>query len=186
MTTALIVGRAKSVWDEIAAAKALGPIDFVLVTGPIAVNYPDEIDAWVWFHTELFKDYAERRARNGFPPAKSYWGSRFNGRTRPNTGVPVKYSSWNGGGASGLIATMIALDEYKVDRVLLAGIPMTADGGQYDSSKPWTEANKHRHAWETALPRLKGRVRSFSGWTLQLLDGVAPTAEWMQEEYAAA
>lgn len=186
MTTALILGRAVTVWEEVAAAKALVDFDYVLVTGPVAVDYPDEIDAWVWFHTELFEDFAKRRARKGYLPVKSYWGSKFRGRVRPRGSIDVQYTSWGGGGSSGLLATMIALDHFKVDRVALAGIPMAALGGQYDSVKKWTEAVKHHPAWETALPKLQGRVRSFSGWTLEHLGGKPPTREWLQEAYIAA
>jgi len=187
MTTALIMGRAKSVWDEVKAAQALTTFDYTLVTGPIGVDYPGEIDCWVWFHTELFEDFARRRSKKGHPPAKSYWGSKFRGRVRPHGIIPVKYSSWGGGGSSGLIAVMVALDELvpAADRVVLAGIPLTIEGGQYDSDKVWHEATKHRHSWDLALPKLMGRVRSFSGWTLKLLGDQPPTADWLREQHLA-
>lgn len=184
-----MVGRATTVWDEIAAAKALGPIDTVLVTGPIAVDYPDDIDCWVWFHTDLFAHFAQKRAAKGYSPAKSYWGIRYNGgrsKARVGTGANVQFIDWNEGGSSGLAAIIIAMRKYGAERVMLAGVPMTIDGGQYDTSKPWGEAEKHRHAWTKNISLLQGRVRSFSGWTLQLLDGVAPTAEWLQEPQNAA
>lgn len=183
MTTALVVGRATTVWDDIAAAKQLGKIDLVLVTGPIAVEYPEEIDAWVWFHTELFEDYALRRARKGFPPAKSYWGAGYSGMIR-STNRDVRYSKWNGGGSSGLVAVMIALDEYKADKVVLAGIPMSAEGGQYDSSKLWHEAKAHRPSWSKSISRLRDKVKSFNGWTGDLLG--TPTSAWLNDIHAIA
>lgn len=180
MTTALIIGRGKGLWEEISAAQALTNFDFTLAVGPIAVDYPGKIDAWVWFHTEQFEDCALRRAKKGFPPVKEYWSVKYAGRVRSKGETNISFLSWNGGGASGLVATVIALREFKADRVALAGIPMTKDGGQYDSKKPWAEAEKHRAAWTKNLPMLIGKVRSFSGWTLELLGGEPPTAEWLQ------
>lgn len=184
MKTALVVGRAKSVWDEVSAARALGKIDYVLVTGPIAVDFPGPVDAWVWFHTELFPDYAAKRAKAGHPPVRTYWGPSYRGKIYAKTiaTIPLSYTRWDRGGSSGMIATQIALNDFGSGRVILAGVPMTADGGQYDSSKKWDEAVKHQHAWQTALPQLQGKVRSFSGWTLDLLGGQVPTTEWLRGE----
>ena len=182
MKTALILGRAKGLFEEIAAAQAMVKFDYVLATGPMVVDYPGEVDCWVWFHTELFKDIAERRARNGHPPVKSYWSVKYKGHVRGGHALHVNYLDWNGGGASGLVATLIALRELKVDRVALAGIPMTPEGGQYDSNKIWKEAKVHRQAWINILPELIGKVRSFSGWTLDLLEDKPPTAAWLRGE----
>jgi hypothetical protein len=181
MTTALVLGRAESVWEEVAAAKALGPIDFVLVTGPIGVDYPDAVDCWVWFHEELFQEMALRRAAKGYLPAKSYWSVKYRGKGRgPGfAGIPVSYLDWNEGGSSGMVAVMIALRHLEVDRVMLAGVPMTVDGGRYDDHQDWKEALAHQPSWENSLPLLMGKVRSFSGWTRELLGGEPPTAEWL-------
>src|SRR4051812_49433748 len=101
MKTALVFGRAKTVWDEIATAKELCNFDYVLGVGPTAAEYPGELDYWVWFHTELFATVAARRAKNGFAPAKAYWSVRYKGRARATHDMNVKFIDWNGGGASG-------------------------------------------------------------------------------------
>ena len=177
MKTALIIGRGKGVWEEVAAAKKLCKMfNYVMAVGPIAVDYPGEIDCWVWFHTELFADFAERRAKKGYPPVRSYWSCVRRGPAYMN-GPPVQLIKYTAGGSSGLVAGMIALRELEVERAILAGCPMTADGGQYDTPQPWAEANKHRQPWIDQLPEIKDRIRSMSGWTQELLG--APTKKWL-------
>lgn len=183
MKRALIFGRAQGIWDEVRAAQAMASFDRTIGVGPSVLDYPGEVTDWVWFHTELFEDIGLRRVRRGFPPIQNYWSIKHGGKTRIGTAndVPIKYIDWTGGGASGLIACVIALRELQMDRVVLCGIPMTAEGGQYDSIKTWKEATKHQHAWVENKGMLLGRVRSFSGWTLQLLEGKTPTKEWLAD-----
>lgn len=183
MTCALVLGRAEGVLEDAEKAKALAKIDYVLATGPVACDYPGEIDAWVWYHSELFADRAAKRARNGYPPVKSYWTLKPRGGVgRTSTpGVELNYIDWQKGGSSGLIAVIIALEIYKANRVALAGVPMDSEGGRYDDHKLWPEALRHRAAWTMNLTMLKGRVRSFTGWTREILGGEPPTAEWMSE-----
>ena len=182
MTTALILGRGEDVFKEAEAAHALGKIDFTIATGPIAVDYAD-VDYWLWFHAELFPDFALRREKKGHPPVKEYWSVPYKGRGRPAPGFNVQYFDWTHGGSSGLVAVGLALKEKKADCVILAGIPMTAEGGRYDDKKQWTEAVHHRVGWWNTLQMTRGKVKSFSGWTKELLG--EPTAEWMKASVAA-
>lgn len=179
MTTALVIGRARGVWEEIAVAQALTTFDHVLAVGPIAVDYPGPIDCWVWFHTEFFPEYAERRAKKGFVPAHSYWSVKYKGRERGKEINNVHYLDWDEGGSSGLVAVMIALNKLRDDHVVLAGIPMTVEGGQYDSDKLWNDALPQQLSWTKNLPHLEGKVKSFSGWTNTLLG--TPTVNWLNE-----
>lgn len=181
MTTALVLGRSASVFEEAKAAHELGPIDFTIATGPIAVDYAD-VDYWLWFHAELFSDFSERRTHKGYPPVKEYWSIKYRGQGR-SLYSNICYFDWPHGGSSGLAAIAMALKEKKADRVILAGIPMTADGGRYDDKKAWLEATHHRPAWVMHLPMLINRVKSFSGWTRELLG--APTSEWLKVNVAA-
>ena len=182
MTTALILGRGDDVFKEAEAAHKLAKIDFTIATGPIAVDYRD-VDYWLWFHAELFPEFSVRRANKGHPPVKEYWSVPYKGRGRQAPGIPVKYFEWPHGGSSGLVAVGLALLEKEADRVMLAGIPMTAEGGRYDDKKPWTEAAAHRIGWDRTLNITQGKVKSFSGWTKELLG--EPTAEWLGLNVAA-
>jgi hypothetical protein len=187
MTCALILGRAEGVLADAEAIKSMVKVDFLVAVGPVAMDYPGEVDCWVWWHTELFSDRAARRARNGYPPVKAYWGIKYKGRGRDyDKEINVNYYEWNEGGSSGLAAAMIALDVLKADRVALVGIPMDPDGGRYDDHKPWPEAIVQRHSWVKHLSTLQGRVRSYSGWTKELLGGEPPTADWLNEVEAKA
>src|ERR1044072_7898190 len=180
MKTALGLGRANQVFAEGEAAMKLGPIDYVLAGRAIAVDF-ERVDIWCWFHAELFPDFAERRAKKGFAPVKEYWTTTYHGRGRgPVKGMDIKSIEWNMGGSSGMVATFIALDKLHCGRVMLAGIPMTPEGGRYDDGKPWPEALVQRGAWITHLEHMLGRVRSFSGWTLETLEGKPPTTEWLR------
>lgn len=174
----LIFGRARGVWDEIVSACALGKFDHVMAVGSVGIDYPHAIDSWVTFHFEQFPLWLVKRQNKGYPPAKLYWSSYFKSRGRQPTITPaVKFVTCEGG-SSGLIGVMAALDELAATRVVLAGIPMDADFGQYDTKVPWKEAVKHRVAWEKSLPKLQEHVKSMSGWTASLLG--TPTPDWLE------
>lgn len=188
MKRAVVFGRANGVWSELAEAQKLCEFDYVVGVGSAGVNYPGFMHAWVSFHDDLFPLWVEKRQEKGYPPAESYWSYL----PKPSVVVkrhklPVPVQRIKGeGGSSGLIATLTALEGLKADLVVLAGIPMHPDHGQYDDdgAKPWREAVKHRKAWETAMPRLLGRVKSMSGWTQQVLG--APTKEWLEGHHVDA
>lgn len=189
MTTALVVGRANGVWDEIAAAKALvpgGKFDITLVTGPVVVDYPDEVDCWVWFHTELFEHYAKKRAEKGYSPIRTFWAPNYRGRPRGNPSCfDVRLINVEGG-SSGYTAVRVALDKLHASHVVLAGCPMTSEGGKYDKDKSekWEEAVAQRYAWERDKALIIGRVKSMSGWTQEFLG--APTREWFDQQVILA
>lgn len=175
---ALVFGRAVGVWDEVKAAKRLCNFDLVIAVGSAGVDYPTHIDHWVTFHVDLFRHWCELRAKAGRSRVESFWTANYRGSPlHPNYNWPLKRVDCNGG-SSGLIGTMVGLKLAK--RVVIAGIPMDPNRNQYDKNAPWTEAMKHRKAWETYLPQLKDRVRSMSGWTQTLLG--APPEEWFHVE----
>jgi hypothetical protein len=177
--SALVFGRAVGVWDEVGAARALGHFDVVIGIGSAVLDFPEPIDAWVSYHHLFFPDWYAKRATKGHPPAKSYWSSRHKASPRmmhPAPGFNVKFVEQEGG-SSGLIAVIVALKGFLVDRVVLAGVPMSVSP-QYDTGKVWTEAKHHRKPWLTAFPKLLGRVKSMSGWTQDLLG--TPSANWLK------
>lgn len=176
MTSAFIVGRAKNVWNEVSKAREeFGPFDHVVVIGSTGVDFTGDFDHWVSFHVDLFPSWKISRARRGFKTDQTLWTCRQQGRRNSPKYADVKIVDCEGG-SSGLIAVMVALIELKCDKVILAGIPMDAKAGQYDTNAVWREAIKHRTAWEQNVGRLAGAVKSMSGWTQELLG--APTKEW--------
>jgi hypothetical protein len=75
---------------------------------------------------------------------------------------------------------MVALEGLSINKVVLAGIPMTNAAGHYDETGDWNEAHKYQREWKEKVKVLEGRVKSMSGWTQELLG--APTLEWLLEE----
>ena len=186
MTALVVFGRAQGVWDELVLAQQTFKFDGVIGVGSASVDYPGELLAIVSFHAEVLSHWAEQRARRGYPAAKHYVSSLYKGqatRRGQSRVLPVQYVTCEGG-SSGLIASVAAVELFKADHVVLAGIPMDADRNQYDKNAPWKEAMMHRKGWENAYPRIKDHVRSMSGWTSQFLG--TPTAAWMKEANRAA
>ncbi len=176
----LVIGRARGVWEEVAALQALAAFDATIVVGQAAIDYPGRIDHWVSFHADLFDMWAEKRAHRGFSEPVQRWATIYRGRPQRGADAPGVRRVRCDGGSSGMVGTVVALDELGADRVALAGIPLDADRGHYDQDEAWVEAERYREAWVEAAPRLMGRVRSMSGWTMSLLGGAPPTREWLE------
>jgi hypothetical protein len=186
MKRLLVFGRAQGVWDEVSAAQQLCSFDGVIGVGSTAMAYPGPLTALVSFHAELFTFWAEQRAKQGFPPAEAYVSSMYKGGTTrrgQNPKFRVQFVSCDGG-SSGLIAAVAAVELFKANQVVLAGIPMVASRGQVDTGAVWREAMMHRLGWQNNLARIKDHVRSMSGWTQELLG--APTPDWLGVTRAAA
>lgn len=85
---------------------------------------------------------------------------------------------WDGqrnGGSSGFFATKVAFDD-GATHIVLAGIPMTQDGGHIIRPGPW-DAGSYQETWRLIAHRFCGRVRSMGGWTASLFG--KPTPEWL-------
>jgi len=80
-------------------------------------------------------------------------------------------------GSSGLFALKVALTDLGFDCALLCGIPMAPVTGHFFDAAPWTGAGAHQLGWKQALPAIRDRARSMSGWTQHLLG--APTTDWL-------
>jgi len=89
-------------------------------------------------------------------------------------------SKWRGD--SGLYAVQIALQELGFAGVILAGCPIDASGGTLcphsEMAEP-TKADRFKPAWVKALPEIRERTRSMSGWTRDLLG--APCQHWIAQ-----
>lgn len=190
MRRAVIVGRAAGALDEYRAACALCDFDDVIVVGKMGEVFPDRIDHWVTFHTLLFDQWARLRAAAGHPPAGCFWGAIFKGVRLGESGTsvaPLRYAPCLGGSSGFLALKGVALDALGVDRVVLAGVPMTAEGHHYEGNITdherakgiWDEADKYWTTWESNLDALAPRVRSMSGRTREAFG--PPTEEWLHD-----
>lgn len=182
MTPALLLGGAKSLWDDLAQLEEL-----VGGTWPhtvFAINdsgwaYPHRIHYWVSLHQEKMPGWMERRRESGFPmDGIEVWGGSW--VTKQDDSklswvdhiLPVRLV-----GSSGFHAVEIAL-HLGHTRVVIAGMPMDF-GPHFDRPGPWDSAMFHRPAWEQSAEHWQNLVRSLSGWTAELLG--RPDREWLEK-----
>lgn len=176
MTRALVIGCAQGVFYEAEKALLAVPFDHIIAVNNIGCDYPGEIDSWATYHANRFEGWINKRQEKGYQPAKHYWTSTF-GRKECQYELKLKPTQLKlQGGSSGLLGVYVA-DCIGAQEIVLAGIPMDAAAGHYDSDKPWNEANQHRPHWLAMPAELKAKVRSMSGWTREIFG--AP--EWYVE-----
>jgi hypothetical protein len=170
---AIVLGGATSVWSELAAARQLAPEHIVIGTNHAARDFDGPLHSFVSMHAEILgKWIAERRAK-GFSDALNLWSAEHRGG---GADIHNLKRIRNVGGSSGLLAVRVAI-EIGADKIILCGVPMCQNGRHYDRSMKWQEAAQYLPAWHTQLPRLKDKVRSFSGETFKMFG--APTREWL-------
>jgi hypothetical protein len=165
---ALVFGRAEGVWGEIEEAKRLYAFDLTVAVGSAGVDYPGHIDCWVTYHANKFPQWVQKRETRKRPAAGALWTARSGLRYKPT--LHVNKVDGCEGADSGLIGVVVAMRMAR--KVVLAGIPMDPERGQYDSpGSYWDEGLRHRDTWLKFLPEMRGRVTSMSGWTKEILNG---------------
>ena len=177
--TALVLGGAECVWDDVDALEALmgGPWpgavfvcnDMAYKQGHNGRRWEAPVHHWCTLHAEKLQAWKGMRKQAGLRPIPETWSSvrrtvvknHFKGFTR---------------GSSGLYTASVALLACHHPRVVACGLPMDASMNTF-SGKDWTSCNRYRRGWQAEHAKLKGRVRSFSGWTARTF-GV-PTVDWI-------
>jgi hypothetical protein len=179
--TALVIGCAEGVWDEVKAAFSLCSFDAIYCVKLAGVHYPDKFDVWATLHPEFMDDYERQRAERGYPngyeivaPLSGEVGEHGK-KGRIARRVSYRWPGMNASASSGIYGAKIAQDD-GAGRIVLAGIPMSEDK-HFSRGKPWTQRNSFLPGFELALPYLLGSVRSMSGMTRERLG--APTREWL-------
>jgi hypothetical protein len=175
--TALVLGSAETLGADKAAALELFEPNLIIACNHAARDEPGRVDHWVTMHPDLFVMWLAVRRQNGFPDPGQFWHARH--RPVPKGIESRAIESW--GGSSGMLCVAVAV-ELGVERVVLAGVPMLKTARHYDDRRHWEEARGYWPAWERYAPRIRGRVKSMSGWTRDLLD--APTGEWLDGDRA--
>lgn len=170
----MILGGASCVWTDAANALLLGKFDLIIAINDIGTRWSDAIDTWCTLHPDKMAGWRADRKRVGYPNAGHHVGHI------PAEGIDegreYRFSGQPSSGSSGLFAVKIAMDE-GCDRIVLAGVPMAAEQGHHDSGKAWDECPAYLPAWQWALPILRNKVKSLSGWTAKTLG--RPDAEWL-------
>lgn len=180
MRAALVLGGAGCLWDDVEAALELGEYQGVVACNDAGAAWPGELDAFATLHAEKAPFWIENRVRAGHPFPKAVLGYDGAGRALPAcmTGLTAwRFEGQTLTGSSGLFALKVALVDLGFDRAVLCGIPLEAGPGHFFDAAAWRAAVSYRSGWQEALPQIKHRARSMSGWTKGLLG--APDTEWL-------
>lgn len=177
MKRCLILGDAASVYEDAQKAFELFTPDAIIATNNIGIHWQGHVDIICSLHPGPCADWVgvsaaiEQRVKAGRNRPET-WGHQCRG------GIENRTSDW--GGSTGLLAVKIALEK-SFDRIVLAGIPMMQEGAHfYSRHRKWAGCNKFRRAWTRRIAWLRPRVKSMSGWTMELLG--PPTVEWINAE----
>jgi hypothetical protein len=180
---ALVLGGAATVWSDARAAMEMGEFHGAVACNDASAAWPGELDAAVSLHAEKFGVWMERRARSGFAPPAQVIGhdtARTSVLRMPACVTGYTSHLFEGQketGSSGLFALKVALIDLGFDRAVLCGVPMNEVSAHFFDEAPWGGALSHRRGWHEALTVIKGRARSMSGWTKDLLG--PPDAAWL-------
>ena len=176
---AVVVGGADCVLAEYVRAEKLceeAGIGFVtLVINDMIAEFQDRIDHAVTVHPDAkLPLWLDERQRNCLPAPANVWAHRAGNR------VTRVCPQWGSGasGSSGLLAVKIALLELGCDRVILCGVPMTAEANHYKRLKRWDAVDNFRTEWQARQSELALYVRSWSGWTAELFG--MPTLDFVK------
>lgn len=134
----LVIGCAAGVWDDIKAAQALGSFDAVYCVKQMGIHYPKKFYVWVTLHPEAMDVYEIERKALGHPggyqivaPPPSELGTHGK---KGNIARRVSYlwpdAVTNGSASSGIYGAKVALED-GFSKIVLAGIPMTPEGGHF-------------------------------------------------------
>lgn len=196
MKSALVIGCSANVWDDVETAMRLGVMyNAIYCVKQIGIYYPGKFDVWATLHPEAMDAYeAERHAKglpNGYEIVAPPKGElSVDHACKGNIARRVSYL-WPGAGSnasasSGIYGAKVALAD-GFERIVLAGIPMTPEGGHFLPESKNTQGQKRGKVWSghsafvcgmnDSLPRLKGKVKSMSGYTKQVLG--EPTQKWL-------
>jgi hypothetical protein len=186
---ALALGSAKCVLDDVARFAEIANADGAVACNEMIARWPGRLDAAVTLHPEKMSNWLATRQCAGFPaPDRIVISDRYKDWFRhagigsglgfaPDIVTEAKVPGQRNAGSSGLFVVKVALIDLGFDRVVCCGIPMTLMGHVDDPLTPWNGAPRHQGGWFEARSFLKGKARSMSGWTGELLG--APDRKWV-------
>lgn len=183
MRVALVLGSASTLWDDVRAASELGAFHGGVAANDAGVAWPWPLDGWVTYHPEFLGRFTLQRTERGLPDHRRIF-------IHPS-GVAVKkgdaefevvesfFPGQTASGSSTLFALKVALVDLGFDRAVICGAPLDGSGGHLRPDQGvWHSSDAYQVGWREALPHIRGRARSMSGFTKALLG--APTPEWME------
>lgn len=173
--TALVVGDAACVDADVEAALALFEPDAVAATNNMIIRWPQRLDYAVTLHPDACPNWvgiqkAIRQRREAGLNTPETWAHKA------HPGVDRFTKDWRG--STGLLAVKV-LREEGFERIVLAGVPMSASEAHFYSSERWRTANAYHKGWLDHRSELSPYIRSMSGWTRTMF-GEA-TRQWIEE-----
>lgn len=171
----VVLGSAPGWREELDAVVDYLPI--IAVNG-VGTLVEEDIAYWVSIHGRGLVKWMPIRAERGFNTDYIAYG---NFQNKDEDGGAIRWNRPNSGGSSGLHAVELAL-ELGFDHVILCGMPLEGQQRVRSLDGEVTEGvchySSYHDAWEKALPKLDGCVKSMSGWTAKLLG--KPSKGWLK------
>lgn len=180
MRIALVLGGAECLWQDVEAALEMGEFQGVVACNDAGAAWPGDLDGWVSLHSGKLARWIRDREKNGHWPAWKVAGHLNETQRSPAVALYVdhRFPGQRKSGSSGLFAAKFALIDLGFDRAVCCGMPLEAQK-HFFGGGPWYSYGGHRGGWTQALPVIRDRLRSMSGWTADLLG--RPTPEWLQD-----
>ena len=183
MSIALVVGCAACVWEDVAQAESLAKYDAIYCVKLAGVYWPDKFDVWVTLHPEFMDAYEAKRRAKRYPggyeivgPLDTEHAVEHRGKGRIARRTSFRWPGMNSSASSGIFAVKVAVEDGH--NVVLAGVPMDKSE-HFSRGKKWKQVDQFQSGLIAAVPHMRGKVKSVSGQTRDLLG--APTAEWIAQ-----
>lgn len=169
----IVLGGAGGVWSDLDQALELCPDADIGAVNEAGRDYTGHLTLFASLHPEKFQRWQRDRERKGLNTDYTACSHKRHFDTRIDF---VTNEIW--GGTSGLFLCQVAAINFGYDRIICCGMPID-DRAKYFDSKAWEGVKRYRRGWveATQQPELKGKIRSMSGWTRELLQ--APTPDWL-------
>jgi hypothetical protein len=165
---AVIVGGARTVWDEIGQTKLLSEaagarLAYFVINDMIPLFEGPCIA--VTLHAQKLRDHEQtpgwldERERNGFPKPDQVWTHVKHRNATHFT------EDWRG--SSGLFAIKVAR-QLGFERIVLCGVPMRPEAGHIvRGATPWNACEQFMGGWKQQAKEIAPYVRSWFGWTAE-------------------
>lgn len=174
----LVVGSARNWQEDVEAACELAEFQKIVVVKRTGIVWPGKVDVWVGLHNEMIESMYNERMKNGYPkPEKVYSWEKPPKVKRITHTTEILFPGQTLSASSGIFGAKVALIDEKYDLAVLCGIPLDPKQGRFDHGKDWTHARSFIEGFNQAVPAMKHRVRSMSGYTQKVLG--APTIDWL-------
>lgn len=190
----LVVGCADCVRADVDAAQALCDFDAVYCVKQAGIHWPRKFEVWATLHPEFMDAYEAERAALGLPGGYEIV-STLDGLVGSHAGkgknikrkIDYRWPGMNASASSGIFAVKVAIED-GFNRIVLAGIPFTKEAGHFLPKSKGVHGETRGTVWRyrdsftpglmLALPHMREKVRSMSGYTKELLG--YPTEEWLR------